>query len=143
MIIRRFYALFIVITSLGISTSSRTNRIRKFFMMCTCPTDFAEVFISLKAPRGLPIHRLEVNDRFFGHWNINKTNRIKENDIFLKNFFCHGVDLFRNYLLNNSKTVLIFLKVPKSTFLFYIWLYVLYLTHLSFLFRCLLWSFAE
>ena len=46
------------------------------------PTDFAEIFISLKAPRGLPIHRLEVKSWFFVHPDINKTNRIKENKIF-------------------------------------------------------------
>ena len=54
------------------------------------------ICISLKAPRGLPIHRLEVKYRFFVHLIINKTNRIKENNIFLKKIFCHGVDLFRN-----------------------------------------------
>ena len=62
-------------------------------MMCT-PRDFAKVFVSLKAPRGLTIHRLEVKYQFFVHPNINKTNRIKENNSFLK--ICHGVDLFRN-----------------------------------------------
>ena len=50
-----------------------------------------------KLPGRLPIHRIEVEYRFFVHPSINKTNRIKENNIFLKHlFFCHGVDLFRN-----------------------------------------------
>ena len=65
-------------------------------MWCVRLTDFAELFISLKAPRELSIHRLEVMYRFFVHPNINKTNRIRENNIFLKKAFCHGVDLFRN-----------------------------------------------
>ena len=47
------------------------------------PTDFVETCLSLKAPNGLPIHRIEVQYRFFVHPNINKTNRIKENNIFL------------------------------------------------------------
>ena len=51
-------------------------------MMCTL-TDFAEVCISLKAPRGLPIHVIEVEYQFFVHPNINKTNRMKLNNIFL------------------------------------------------------------
>ena len=42
-----------------------------------------EIFIPLKAPRGLPIHRLEVKYQFFVHPNINNTNQIKENNIFL------------------------------------------------------------
>ena len=50
-------------------------------MMCTL-TDFAEVCISLKAPRGLPIHVIEVEYQFFVHPNINKTNRMKLNNIF-------------------------------------------------------------
>ena len=42
----------------------------------------------MKAPRGLPIRRLEVKYQFFVHPNINKTSRIKENNIFfLKKIF--------------------------------------------------------
>ena len=50
----------------------------------------------MEALRGLLIYRLEVKYRFFVHPNINKTNRIKENKIFPKKTFCHGVDLLRN-----------------------------------------------
>ena len=53
-------------------------------MRCIRPTDFAKICISSKTPRGLPIHRLEVQHQFFVHANLNKTNRIKENNIFLK-----------------------------------------------------------
>ena len=52
-------------------------------MMCTSDR-FSRNLQFLKAPRGLPIHRLEVNYRIFVHPNINKKNRIKENSIFLK-----------------------------------------------------------
>ena len=65
-------------------------------MWCVRPTGFAEVFISLKAPRGLPIHRLKVKYRFFVHPNINNRNRIRANKIFVKKKFCHGVDLIRS-----------------------------------------------
>ena len=54
-------------------------------MMCT--SDFAKMSISLKAPRGLHIHRIEVKYRFIVHPNINKTDRTKENNIALKDFF--------------------------------------------------------
>ena len=37
-----------------------------------------------------------ILSRFLIHPNINKTNRTKENGIFLKKVFCRGVDLFRN-----------------------------------------------
>ena len=91
---RGFYALFIVITWLGISTLSQLIGSENF-IWCVSPTDSAEIFISLKAAGGLSIHRLEVKYQFFVHPNINKTNWTKENNIFLI-FFCHGVDLFRN-----------------------------------------------
>ena len=68
-------------------------------MMCT--SDFAKMSISLKAPRGLHIHRIEVKYRFIVHPNINKTDRTKENNIVLKDFFSHGVDLFRNRPFSN------------------------------------------
>ena len=96
---RGFYTLFIVITWLGISMLSRINRIRNLWW-CVCVTDFAEICISLKAPRGLPIHRIKVKYGIFVHPNISKTNQIKENNISLKIFFCHGVDLFCNRPLN-------------------------------------------
>ena len=68
-------------------------------MMCT--SDFAKMSISLKAPRGLHIHRIEVKYRFIVHPNINKTDRTKENNIALKDFFSHGVDLFCNRPFSN------------------------------------------
>ena len=51
-------------------------------MMCIRPTDFAEICIPFKAPRGLPIHRIEGKYRFLVHPIINKTNQIKGNNIF-------------------------------------------------------------
>ena len=74
------------------SMLNRINRIRNDVR----PTDFAEICLSLKAPKGLPIHRIEVKYRFFVLPNVNQTNQIKEDNIFLKKIFCHGVDLFRN-----------------------------------------------
>ena len=44
----------------------------------------------------MSIDRLEVKHQLFVHQNINKTNQTKENNIFLKKDFCHGVDLVRN-----------------------------------------------
>ena len=88
-ITREFCDLFIVMTWLGICTLSRINRIKKYYMMCT-----SEICISLKAPRGLPIQRLEVKYLFFVHPNINKTNRIKENNTFLKKIFAKVLTYF-------------------------------------------------
>ena len=68
------------------STLNRINRTRNA-LYDVRPTDFAEICLSLKAPKGLPIHKIEVKYRFFVHPNINKTNRIKENNIFQKQFF--------------------------------------------------------
>ena len=81
---RGFYALFIIITWLVRKAELIGS---ENFTWCVRPRDFAEIFISLKAPRGLPIHRLEVKYWFFVHPNINKTNRITENNIFLKKIF--------------------------------------------------------
>ena len=39
---------------------------------------YVEICISLKAPGGLPINRLEIKYRFFDRPNINKTSRIKK-----------------------------------------------------------------
>ena len=63
---------------------------------CIRPKGFAEVFISLKAPKGLLIHRLKVKYRFFDHPDINNRNRIRENKIFVTKNICHGVYLIRN-----------------------------------------------
>ena len=68
---REFYALFFVITWLGISTLSQINRIKKFY----------DVYVRqilpkfLKAPRGLAINRLQI------------IYRIKKITFFQKNFF--------------------------------------------------------
>ena len=112
---RWFYALFIVITWLGIVTLSRLIGLENF-IWCVRLTDFAEIFISLKAPRGFSINRQDVKYRFFVHPNITKTNRIKGNNIFVKKNFCHCVDLFQNtfsqeYLWTAASDSLTFWKI--------------------------------
>ena len=48
---------------------------------------YVEICISLKAPGGLPINRLEVKYRFFDRPNINKMSRIIKKKISKKFFF--------------------------------------------------------
>ena len=82
--------------------------------MCIRPTDFAEICISFKAPRGLPIHKIEEKYRFLVQPNINKTNRIKKK-YFLKKSFCHGVDLFCNRPCRKAgKKLSVLARLPNS-----------------------------
>ena len=71
-----YYALFIVITWLGISTLSQLIGLENF-ILCVRPTDFVEICIS-ESPRGLPIHRIEVKYQFFVHPNINKKAHVRQ-----------------------------------------------------------------
>ena len=71
---------------------------------------YVEICISLKAPGGLPINRLEVKYRFFDRSNINKMSRIIKKK-FLKNFFCHGIDLFCNKPKTGKKPMTLILWV--------------------------------
>ena len=95
---RGFYALFIIITWLVRKAELIGS---ENFTWCVRPRDFAEIFISLKAPRGLPIHRLEVKYWFFVHPNIKKTNRVKENNVFQQKNFVTGPKLV--FIPNSSK----------------------------------------
>ena len=72
------------------------------------PRDFSWIenykLISLKAQRRLPIDSLEVKYQFFVHPNINKTNRIKENNVF---FFLNFVTVLAYFLTDPRPATLL------------------------------------
>ena len=85
-----FYALFIVITWVGIIMLSGINRIRKFYLMCTSDR-FCRTLCIFESPKRIVYSQVRIKVSLFyppKQWNrINGkkeiSNRIKENNIFV------------------------------------------------------------